>query len=97
MPEDDVTRVAFHSIFGVKQLRGYVELHLNDKIASRWDIQKAKEIHYMLGAAIEAAISDELIVKFLTDKVGLPLEAAAMALRDFRELRQGSKDTVYPH
>jgi hypothetical protein len=50
----------------------------------------------MLASAIEAAVSDQLIFRFLIQKVGLSEELAAAALLDFRELRQGSRDAVYP-
>jgi hypothetical protein len=43
------------------------------------------------------AVLDVLIYKFLTTKVGLSADAASRGLLDFRELRQGSRDTVYPN
>ena len=46
--------------------------------------------------AIEAAVSDTLIYRFLTQKCGVSEDKAASALLDFRELRQGSRETVYP-
>jgi hypothetical protein len=60
------------------------------------DLPKAREVLSMLSGAIEAAVSDELMFAFLTTKIRLPEAAAAMALLDLRELRQGSKGTVYP-
>ena len=66
------------------------------QIKTQFDIRKAREIRDMLSEAIEAAISDTIIFKFMTDRVGLDEDRAARALIDFRELRQGSKDTVYP-
>ena len=41
-------------------------------------------------------LSDELIHRFLVEKIGLPPERASAALLDFREMRQGSKDRVRP-
>ena len=41
-------------------------------------------------------MSDGLLYRFLRDKIGLPDEAAGRALLDFREMRQGSRGTVYP-
>ena len=32
-----------------------------------------------------------------TEKIGIPDQAAAAALLDFRELRQGSRSTVFPN
>lgn len=75
--------------------RGRVEVAIGGELA-QWDIGDAKKVHAMLGEAIEAAISDELIMKFLTQKVGIDQDKAARLLVDFRELRQGSKETVNP-
>ena len=66
------------------------------EIKTQWDIRKAREIRDMLSEAIEAAISDTIIFKFMHEKIGLDKDRAALTLVDFRELRQGSKDTVYP-
>jgi hypothetical protein len=74
---------------------GMIEFSLNDAM-SQWDLDKAREVHRMLGEAIKAAVSDTLIYHFLIEKVGLDPDAAAIALLDFRELRQGSKDTSHP-
>ncbi len=60
------------------------------------DLPKAREVRGMLDGAIEAAVSDTLIFKFLTTKVGLGQDAAAAALLDFRELRQGTRSTSWP-
>lgn len=85
--------------------QGMVELQITEQnedgfpsqqIKTQWDIRKAKEIRDMLTEAIEAAISDTILYKFMHEKVGLSEDKAAMALLDFRELRQGSKGTVYP-
>ena len=61
------------------------------------DLPKGREILAMMQGAIEAAISDELTYRFLVERVGLPADAAAQALVAFREMRQGSRGTVYPH
>jgi hypothetical protein len=59
-------------------------------------LDKAREIRGLLDGVIEAAISDELLVRFLTTNVGLSIELATAALRDFRVMRQGSAEVVYP-
>lgn len=74
---------------------GRVELTLNGEI-TQLDLPKAREVVGMLQGAIEAAASDQMIYTFLTERVGLDPDKAAMALADFREIRQGSKDVVYP-
>ncbi len=82
-------------VFGAKTHEGYVELSI-DKNKTSMDLPKAREVVGMLHTAIEAAVTDTLIYKFLTAKIGLPEHAAIAALLDFRELRQGSRSTVYP-
>jgi len=89
--------VSFHSIFAANARVGMVEMYIDEKIVMRLDVRTAKEVRDNFGSAIEAAISDELIVKFLTEKVGLDDGRAVLALRDFREMRQGSVNTVIPH
>lgn len=92
----ELTHIEIASIYGVKTQQGLVELTVNDQKV-QLDLPKAREILQMLHAAIEAAVSDELFVLFLTQKMGLSIEHAGAALLDFRELRQGSRKRVQPH
>ena len=87
--------IAFSTILSNRTKMGMIEFSLDDTM-SQWDLDKAREIHRMLGEAIEAAVSDTLIYRFLTQKIGLDDERAVHALLDFRELRQGSRDRVQP-
>ena len=50
----------------------------------------------MLQQAIEAALTDQMLFQFLTQCIGLTNEKAWTALLDFRELRQGSRERVFP-
>lgn len=100
----DTYNIEVASIYGAKTKQGLVELivQLHDDpdakpIKIQMDIPKAREVLGMLTGAIEAAVTDGLLVRFLTENVGLGEEAAARALLDFREMRQGSRKTVYPH
>lgn len=91
----DLLHFEVASIYGAKTQQGLVELTLNgEKI--QMDLPKAREIVSMLHGAIEAAVSDELIYKFMEQKIGLPPEKLAAVLLDFREMRQGSRKVVYP-
>lgn len=74
---------------------GRVELALNGEIV-QMDLDKAREVAAMLTGAIEAAISDELIYRFMVTWAGLDDERASAAMVAFRELRQGSRDRVHP-
>ena len=83
------------SIYGVQTRQGLVELTWNGEKA-QMTLDKAREIVGMLQGAIEAAITDQLLIQFLMEKIGLPLEAAGRALLDFREMRQGTRATARP-
>lgn len=72
-----------------------IDFTMNGEL-TQLDLDKAREVVSMLQGAIEAAISDELLYRFFTEKIGLEPERAGAALIDFRELRQGSRDRVYP-
>lgn len=83
------------SILSARTKEGVVELTVDGHMV-QMDLPKAREVRGMLDGAIEAAVSDELIYKFLTsEKIGLLEDAAAAALLDLRELRQGSRSVVF--
>ena len=75
--------------------QGKVDFQLNGEL-TQMDLDKAREVVGMLQGAIEAAVSDQLIVQFLKEKIGLDADRANAALVDFREMRQGSRDRVHP-
>ncbi len=83
------------SAYGVLTHQGLVQITMGKQVL-RMDVRKAREIYAMLGECIEAAISDEVFVKFMTQRAGLTEHAAVLALRDLRLLRQGSDDVVNP-
>jgi hypothetical protein len=93
-PKHDDVQVG--SIFGAASRRGGVNLSVNDT-QTQMDTKKAREIGLMLIEAAEAAESDEVFMKFLEEKVGITdAEKVQAMLLDLRELRQGSRGTVYP-
>ncbi len=89
------TNITVSTLLSSKTQEGRIDFTLNGEL-TQMDLPKAREVVGMLQGAIEAAISDELLFKFLTSKIGLEPAHAAAALIDFREMRQGSRDTVYP-
>lgn len=100
----DTYNLEFASIYGQRTKQGIVEMVIRivdepdaDPIKIQMDIAKAKHVSDMLTTAIEAAISDGLLVRFLTEKIKLREDAAAAALLDFREMRQGSRGVVNPN
>lgn len=90
------TTIEIGTILSQRTKQGVVELTLNGE-KTQMDLAKAREVRGMLDGAIEAAVSDGLIFAFLTQKVGMAEDAAAHALLDFRELRQGTRSTVFPN
>lgn len=89
------TEITVSTLLSSRTNEGRIDFAL-DGALTQMDLPKAREIVGMLQAAIEAAVSDELVFKFLTQRIGLSPEKAAAALLDFRELRQGSRERVYP-
>jgi len=90
------TDITVSTLLSSRTKQGRIDFTLNGEL-TQMDLDKAREVVGMLQGAIEAAISDELVYKFLTEKVGLEPERASAALVDFRELRQGSRDLVHPN
>ncbi len=90
-----MTSIEVGTILSHRTKQGMVELVV-DGHKVQMDLDKAREVRGMLDGAIEAAVSDGLIYAFLTSKIGLSENAASAALLDFRELRQGSRSTVFP-
>lgn len=88
--------ITVSTLLSSRTKQGRIDFTLNGELA-QMDLDKAREVVGMLQGAIEAAISDELMYRFLTEKVGMEPERASMALVDFRELRQGSRDIVRPN
>jgi hypothetical protein len=82
------------SLLSHRTKAGLVQVDINGTRV-QLEIAKAREVTAMLHEAIEAAISDQLMFQFLTQKVGLSEDKAAAALIDVREMRQGSRDTVF--
>jgi len=93
--DDGLCHIEIATILSQRTKQGMVEFTLNRE-KTQMDLDKAREVHGMLSQAIEAAVSDTLLYRFLTTKVGLSENKAAQALLDFRELRQGSRDVVFP-
>lgn len=82
-PGSAVGNITVSTLLSSRTKEGAIDVQLNGELA-QLDLPKAREVVGMLQEAIEAAVSDQLS------------EAAAAALVDFRELRQGSRSRVYP-
>lgn len=89
------TDITVSTLLSNRTKQGRIDFTLNGEL-TQMDLDKAREVVGMLQGAIEAAISDELVYRFLTEKIGLEPDRASSALVDFRELRQGSREIVYP-
>lgn len=87
--------ITISTLLSSRTKEGRVELALNGELI-QMDLDKARQIVGMLQQAIEAAMTDQMLYAFLTGRIGLKPDAASMALLDFRELRQGSRERVNP-
>jgi hypothetical protein len=90
------TDIVVSTLLSSRTKEGRIDFAMNGEL-TQMDLDKAREVVGMLQQAIEAAVSDELLYRFLTTKVGLEPDKASAALLDFREMRQGSRDIVRPH
>lgn len=90
------TDITVSTLLSSRTKEGRIDFTMNGEL-TQMDLDKAREVVGMLQGAIEAAISDELMYRFLTEKVGMEPEKASWALVDFREMRQGSRDLVNPN
>lgn len=90
------TDITVSTLLSARTKEGRIDFTMNGEL-TQMDLDKAREVVGMLQGAIEAAMSDALLYRFLTETIGLEPERAGAALVDFRELRQGSRDTVNPH
>jgi hypothetical protein len=90
-PKPKYQELLFASMVSGQTFKGMIQFFLDGELLIQVDVQKARELQRLLGEAADAAISDELLVRFLTEKVKMPIEKAIYALRDFREMRQGDK------
>ena len=90
-----LTTIEIGTILSHRTKEGMVEIQINSEKA-QLDLAKAREVLSNLAGAVEAAVSDTLIYRFLIEKIGLDEATAASALLDFRELRQGTRGVVFP-
>jgi hypothetical protein len=87
-----VDNVQFSSGFGAASQQGFVEFSINNEV-TQMEVAKAREVHRMLGEAIEAAVTDAMIHHFFKTRLDITDEnRLAQILYDFREVRQGSKE-----
>lgn len=89
--EDEVKELIITTILSHRTKEGMIDIELGGEKILQFDIPKAKIVRDMLSEAIEAAISDAITWKFLTERVGMSEELTARALVDYRQLRQGTK------
>ena len=64
------TDITVSTLLSSRTKQGRIDFTLNGEL-TQMDLDKAREVVLMLNHAIEAAISDELMYRFLTEKIGL--------------------------
>lgn len=89
------TDITVSTLLSSRTKEGRIELAMNGEL-TQMNLDKAREVVEMFQQAIEAAMTDQMLYQFLTERIGLKPEAASAALLDFRELRQGTQERVHP-
>jgi hypothetical protein len=87
--------VEIGTILSQRTKEGKINIFKDNEQIFQFSIKEASRIHKMLGEAIEAAVSDQIIYQFMREKVGVDDIKASMMLLEFRELRQGTRGTLY--
>ncbi len=80
------------SIYGAFERKPFVQITIRQEGEIRnllLSPAEAREVAHHLFECAEAAEMDALVVKFLQNRVGLPLEQSAEVLMDLRRLREG--------
>lgn len=75
------------AIFGNETRRGIVRIGYGITFDLQMSPVEARKIAMSILEAADAAESDEFIITFLTQKVGVDIEGAASVLGEFRQLR----------
>jgi hypothetical protein len=95
-PEPETDAITVSSGYGTRTQHGFVELTVNE-VLTQMDPAKAREIGMMLIEAAEAAISDQIVMTLLRDRVGITDPGRlGPILIDLREIRQGVRGTSWP-
>ncbi len=82
------------SLYGAKSQQPGVNLQIGE-VRLQMDVKSAQKVALDILSATEAAISDAAVMQLLIEKVGLDPTRASAVLLDLREIRQGSRDTVF--
>lgn len=79
--------ISVASLYGAATRKGLVALQVGG-CGVQMDPAKAREVAGMLLEAASAAESDEVVVAFLVDRLGMDIAEGAAALAHLREIRQ---------
>jgi hypothetical protein len=90
---EEETQIHVGSIFGYHTRQGLVELQVGDQPRVQMEPVKARLVAQWLIEAAEAAEQEDFLVSFVMKLSGMPLEQAALILREFRQHRDREKST----
>lgn len=77
-----------HSIFGVATRKGLVGLTVGDRKPSYMTPEEARSVAADLLQTATAAETDEVLMRWLTERMDIELERAAAVLVDLRKMRE---------
>lgn len=91
MPEDadgQPQSIGCHSIFGHNTRKGLVGLTVGDRKPSYMTPEEARSVAADLLQTATAAETDEVLMRWLTTRMGIEDEQAVQVLRDLRHMRE---------
>jgi hypothetical protein len=77
-----------HSIFGAQTRKGLVGLTVGDRKPAYMSPEEARSVAADLLQAATAAETDEVLMRWLMERMGQPIETAAQVLVDLRQMRE---------
>lgn len=86
--EGQDTTIWSHSIFGAKTRRGLVGLTVGDRKPIYMSPEEARSVAADLLQTATAAETDEVLMRWLNERLDMPDTQATQVLRDLRHMRE---------
>jgi hypothetical protein len=85
-----------HSIYGAHTGKGLVGITVGDRKPVYMSPEEARSVAADILQAATAAETDEVLMRWLMTKLGMPMEQAAQVLKDLRQMRDERREEQPP-
>lgn len=85
-----------HSIYGAQTGKGLVGITVGDRKPVYMTPEEARSVAEDILQAATAAETDEVLMRWLMTRLGMPMEQAAQVLKDLRTMRDERRDEQPP-